>query len=104
MKNIRIYQFLSFFLIMSNVVFAQPPGYGYGKQIVIYASQVPGPIDLLNFPVLISLTNPDLRTIANGGHVENANGFDIVFTNDDCSTILDHQLERYNPTTGQLIA
>ncbi|MBI3133712.1 MAG: DUF2341 domain-containing protein [Bacteroidetes bacterium] len=104
MKNSRIYQFLIFFLIISNGLFSQPAGYGFGKQILIDPSQVSGTIDHLNFPILVSLTDPDLRTTANGGNVENANGFDILFTGDDCNTILDHQLERYNPTTGELIA
>jgi hypothetical protein len=32
-----------------------------------------------NFTVLVSVTDPALKTIANGGHVANANGFDIGF-------------------------
>ena len=32
-----------------------------------------------NYPVLFSVTDPSLRAIANGGHVRNANGYDIIF-------------------------
>ena len=32
-----------------------------------------------NFTVLVSLTDPALKTVANGGHVANANGYDIGF-------------------------
>lgn len=53
--------------------------------------------------MLISITDPDLRTTANGGHVENVNGYDILFTLGDCSTLLSHQIEKYSPTTGELV-
>jgi len=32
-----------------------------------------------NFTVLVSVTDPALKTVANGGHVANANGYDIGF-------------------------
>lgn len=54
---------------------------------------------------MISVTDNDLRTTANGGSVENANGFDIVFYSAaDCSSQLDHQIEKYDPVTGEYIA
>lgn len=93
-----------FFVIFFNYSFAQPGGYGFGKQILIQSSQVVGGVNLTNFPMLVSFTDPDLRTIANGGNVSNANGFDIIFTLGDCSTILSHQIESYNPVTGRYVA
>jgi hypothetical protein len=84
--------------------FAQPPNYNFGKQILVNSSQVSGTIDLSNFVMLVSLIDPDLRTTTNGGSIENANGYDIIFTLGDCSTILDHQIEEYNPATGEYIA
>ncbi len=82
---------------------AQPTGYGYAKSITINASRVSGP--LTSFPVLISVTDPNLRTVGNGGRVQNTNGFDIVFTSSPCgATLLSHQIEQYNATTGQYIA
>lgn len=95
--------FLAFISLFS---YSQPPaGYGFGKQILIQSAQVSGATALLNFPILVSFIDPDLRTVANGGNVENANGFDILFADEiDCSTQLDHQIEKYNPTTGEYIA
>lgn len=42
-----------------------------------------------------------MATVANGGNVENNNGFDIQFTAADGSTLLEHQIERYDPLTGE---
>ncbi len=82
----------------------QPAGYGFGKQISIQSSQVAGSTDFTNFPVLISLTDNDLRTTGNGGEVENSNVYDIIFTLGDCSTVLDHQIENYTSTSGNFVA
>jgi hypothetical protein len=92
------------FLIFSYSLFSQPSGYNFGKQIRINASQVSGSGSLTDFPMLVNLTDNDLRTTANGGSVENSNGYDIVFTLDDCATILDHQIEKYDATTGEYVA
>lgn len=89
---------------LGHFVFSQPAGYSYGKQILINASQIPGTTNLINFPLLFSRTDPNLRHVSNGGHVQNVNGYDIVFTLGDCSTILSHEIESYNPTTGSLVA
>jgi hypothetical protein len=81
---------------------AQLTGYTYGKTITLQGSQISG--TLTNFPVLISLTDNSLRTTANGGRVLNANGYDIVFTLPDCSTILPMQIERYDGASGTLVS
>jgi hypothetical protein len=79
--------------------------YKYRKRITFDPTKVSGPVDLINFPVLINITSDnDLRTLANAGHVENANGFDIVFTDANGVTLLSHQLEKYTATTGEMIA
>src|SRR5262249_36726695 len=58
-----------------------------------------------NFTVLVSVTNPALKTVANGGHVANANGFDIGFYADSGGTTkLKWEVEKYDGTTGNLIA
>src|SRR5207302_5739056 len=58
-----------------------------------------------NFTVLVNLTDPALKTIANGGHVANANGYDIGFYADSGGTTkLKWEVERYDGTTGNLIA
>ena len=79
-------------------------GYGFRKLITIQSSQVSGSGTLSNFPVLISVTDNDLRTIANGGSVNDANGYDIIFTDSDGTTILNHEIEAYDATTGNYIA
>jgi len=83
------------------------PAYGQGnyasrKRITIDATQVCGASALSNFPILFTTTDNDLRTIANSGQVENSNGYDIIFTSSDGATLLDHQLESYNATTGEV--
>lgn len=99
-KEFLLLYLLAFFSINT---FAQPIGYNFGKQIAIPSSSVSGSVDLSNFPLLISITDSDLRTVANSGNVTNANGFDIVFTQSDCSTLLDHQIEKYDPVTGEYV-
>ncbi len=79
-------------------------GWVYRKAVTINQSQVAGGTSLTNFPVLFSVTDPNLATTANGGGVGNANGSDILFTASDGVTKLNHEVEYYNGTTGQLIA
>jgi hypothetical protein len=56
---------------------------------------------LSNFPVLISGTYAYLKTVANGGKVTNANGYDIIFTSDAAgTTVLNYERQSYNASTG----
>jgi len=59
-----------------------------------------------NFPVLVSISDSTLATAANGGHVQNDNGYDIVPTTDaTCGTgNLSFEVETYNAVTGTWIA
>jgi hypothetical protein len=68
----------------------------YRRPITISASEVMG--DLVDFPVLIDITHPDLKDKAR------ADGYDILFTDSDGWTKLDHEIELYNGTIGNLIA
>lgn len=92
-------------MFFTGSLFSQPAGYSFGKQITILASQVSGGAPLSDFPVLISFTDADLRQTP-AGNVEHVNGFDIIFTTNNCFTItqLDHQIESYNPATGEYVA
>ena len=81
---------------------AQPSGYSYYKTVTVNAAQVSG--TQTNFPVLVSFSDSNLRSVANGGNVQSSSGYDIVFTNFDGSSTLDHQIESYDPTTGTLVA
>ena len=77
--------------------------YGYRKQITINAGKVSG--SQTNFPVLVSIpANAGMKTAANTGHVQNSNGYDIVFRAADGTTSLAHEVERYVAMTGEMTA
>src|ERR1051326_1022443 len=78
----------------------QGSSYTYRRMITIDHTKVPN-TDQTNFPLLISGTYSYLATAANGGNVQNANGYDVVFASDaGCATKLDHEVETYTATTG----
>lgn len=78
---------------------------GLRKKITVPAANVYGTDDLTSFPLLVKINSDnDLRTAANGGDVQNANGYDIRFTAADGTTLLAHQVESYNATTGAYTA
>ncbi len=101
----KLFYLFLIFIFFNISLYAQPAGYSFGKEITILASQVSGGSALSNFPVLISFTDADLRQ-APAGNVQNVNGYDIIFTLGDCFTLipLDHQIESYNPATGEYVA
>ncbi len=77
-----------------------PNGYAYQRTLTIDHSKVPN-TDQSNFPVLISGTYSYLATTAHGGNVQNANGYDVIFTSDSgCASKLNHEVESYNATSG----
>ena len=78
-------------------------GYAYRRTITIDDSQIPGSQNLENYPLMVNITRPELSHTTSGGNVENINGYDIAFVNEDGNK-LDHQLESYSPGTGQIIA
>ena len=79
-------------------------GYSYQRAIVIDHTQVPN-TDQDNFPFRFNTTDPAFATTANGGHVTSSTGNDIIFSTDPNGLIkLNHELEEYNPVTGQVIA
>lgn len=101
-KEFYPFLFLCFFLCATNLSSAQPPGYTYVREITIQENQIPDGVSLVDFPVLIKMTDPSLRFSANGGHVENINGYDMLFYLNPCDTPLDYQLEYYDPVTGEV--
>ncbi len=78
-------------------------GYKYERNITIDYTRVAGGVDLYNFPVMINLTGQTFLQTSPAGEILNANGFDIIFT-DSNHNKLDHQIEYYNGTNGDLIA
>jgi hypothetical protein len=78
--------------------------YLYGRAITVNHNMVPN-TDQANFPFLFNTTDAMLRNATTGGHVNSTNGYDIIFTSDAAGTQkLDHEIESYNPSTGQFIA
>src|SRR5256712_1150769 len=73
------------------------------------------PTTLSNYPMLYSVTDPAL-ILSPGGKVQKAGGWDIIFRAFDADNpgdnicggaavcTLDHEIEKYDGTTGQLIA
>ena len=88
----------------STVTLKTGSAYSYRRAILIDHNKVPN-TDQASFPFLFKSTDPALATTANGGHVTNANGYDIIFSSDPSGAVkLDHELEQYNPVTGQVSA
>jgi hypothetical protein len=79
-------------------------GYTHSRAVTIAHGQVPN-TDQGNFPLLFNTTDPLLKTVANAGHVNNANGYDIIFTSDAAGTQkLNHEIEFYDGSAGKFIA
>jgi len=77
--------------------------FAYYTPYNINSAQVPSTQS--NFPVLVNVTDARFKTVGNGGHVQNANGYDIRPYTDGTlsSAISNYELERYNASTGELI-
>lgn len=91
-------------LLVTTCALSQPYGYTHAKEITVQESQISGTAGFNNFPLLYSVVDPDLRSTANGGFVHHTSGYDIMFYQSGCAVKLDHQVERYNPATGELVA
>jgi RHS repeat-associated protein len=77
-----------------------PVIYSFERTITIDHRQVPN-TDQTNFPILVSGTYSYLASVANGGRVQNSNGYDVVFSTDLAgNNRLDHEIESYDPVTG----
>ena len=81
--------------------------FAYRKPITIDHTKVIGSCsgDLYGFAVLVVISGDvDLKTVANGGHVQHASGYDIIFRAADGITRLNHEVMSYNGSTGSLMA
>lgn len=77
--------------------------YLYRDTITIDHTKV-GSGGVTNFPMLFSGTYAQLATVANGGQVTNANGYDIIFTSDALGlTVLNYERELYTAATGKVV-
>jgi YD repeat-containing protein len=81
---------------------ASQNGYAFQRAVVINHSLVSN-TDQANFPVLISGTFSDLKTVANGGNVQSTQGYDIIFTSDAAGqSLLAFEQETYSGSTGAI--
>lgn len=64
-----------------------------------------GAADSTDFPLLVRISDATFKTVANGGHIQNANGFDIAFNGDTGGgSPLFWEIESYDPVNGILLA
>ncbi len=75
----------------------------YMKKITIDHTKVFNS-DRKNFPVLITVTDQNLKSASNGGNVVDNRGEDIFFTLSDGKTRIAHEIAAYNPASGELKA
>lgn len=74
------------------------------RQITIDHTKVPN-TDQSSFPTLVTTTLTSLKSVGNGGSVQDAQGDDITFSTDNAgSSLLNWEIERWDPTTGLLVA
>jgi len=96
--------FLVFVLVFAGETSCQwLTGFTYRKKIEIEEDEVYGSEDLDNYPLLVSLMDPDLRSVTQGGLVFSETGWDIRFTTDDGTTLLEHEIELFTASDGELV-
>jgi hypothetical protein len=78
--------------------------YKFRKKITIETDQIPAGETLKGFPIMVTLKDNDLRSASNGGKMVSESAADIRFTKDDGVSLLDYEIEKYNPVTGELLA
>lgn len=75
-------------------------GYTYCRTVTIDHTKVSGSTQT-DFPVLVTGTFTYLKTVGNGGNVQSASGFDIIFTSDATGlTTLKFERAVWSATTG----
>jgi biopolymer transport protein ExbB len=77
-------------------------GWQHRKALTVAPTKVLSTADLTAFPLLVSTTDVDLKTVENGGRL--TSGLDLAFFAADGTTPLAFEIEQYSPTTGRLIA
>lgn len=76
-------------------------GYGFRRTLHIPAGRFTASHG--SFRLLVDETLTSCRSAANGGNVQNASGWDIRFES-AAGAKLPHDLERYDATTGEIVA
>ena len=78
-----------------------PNGYAYRRRLVIPDQAAEGTAE--GFVFLVAEEGPWLKSVSNGGRVESAGGHDLRFEFADGTRVV-HDVERYDPAGGRLIA
>jgi hypothetical protein len=79
---------------------ASASGYLYYRSFTIDHTKV-GSADNSNFPIPVYLSGASFKTVANGGKIQNSNGYDIVFsTNSDGTGLLNFNTIYYDGVNG----
>jgi biopolymer transport protein ExbB len=74
--------------------------YSYYRSVTIDYTKC-GTSNSTDFPVLVSFTDLNFRTVANGGRVQNASGYDIAFYSDSARTTpLFWEIDQYDASSG----
>jgi hypothetical protein len=81
-------------------------GYNYRKSIEVQKAKVPGTASLVDFPVLVTFTDPDLRYIPGlcaVNKISSSKGLDISFALASApADAVPFQMEHFDPATGTL--
>lgn len=76
--------------------------FSFKRSITVNSGQVPSTQS--SYPMLVSGTFTYLKTVGNGGKVQNSSGYDIGFYSDSgLTTKLSWETERYIATTGEVV-
>lgn len=76
--------------------------WGCKMPLTLKATQVGTTTAITGFPVALSTTTANLKTVTNGGCVGKDDGTDILITASDETTKLSHEIETYASSTGAL--
>lgn len=96
------------FCSLTNPVWA---AYSYRRTITVDNTKVPS--NQTQFPILVcangaspcGATVSGLNQTGGGAHVQNSNGYDVIFTTDTtCTTKLTWEMEKYSASTGEFEA
>lgn len=90
-------------LTVSGTVNALGSRSSHWRTITVPNANVSGGSDLTAFPMTFQGTLTYLKTVANGGEVQNSSGFDILFAMDNAgATLCKWEIESYNASTGAI--
>lgn len=77
--------------------------FSFYVKIDVDHTKVEGTTDFTDYVLMYTGTHAGLKTVANGGYVQSANGYDILFF-DNSGNLLDYEIEQWDATTGKIAA